>query len=475
MTSPTLISGPAQKLTKQNVTDYYADPHVRSSLLRNVGSNPILTVMQREPGKPIYRRQAALDPELLDKLVSQRTTEFHPTLGTKTDVLWVDLDPGKQIPALQLKSVAKQVESTLQKLPGVVSTEISFSGGRGYYVRARLREPMPTNEGRKLLEKNLQPLLQSSDSLVMRPPKDTQIRLDISTLHHKGSIRSPYSLNSSTGLVSIPVPREKLDIFEPIQDATPAAVMAQKDIGEFAPGIPRARAIQTIPDATGKTWTMAVQKHVADRAGPHWDLRLVDPETGYAHSWAVPKATFPDKKPRLALQMPTHTSNYALGFGAKGPEEIREGYGKGTVRIEHKEPIQLLSAGRDKVVFSRDNGDTLSLRRTADNRWLFRKAASMKTAFILGYEAAMEKLGAAALGMRGSQRLPPSASKQPLEIEDKNLPAGQMASMLQGLGNPTNKRTAQKASTNFQNDIDWSAPMEVANFTGSSPLFSAKG
>lgn len=104
---------------------------------------------------------------------------------------------------------------------------------------------------------------------------------------------------------------------------------------EFAPGIPAAREIKALPEiTTPKTWHLAVQKHDADKAGTHFDLRLVDPETGHAHSWALPKAVLPAPgKSVLAVPQATHTRDYALNFGKKKPEVISEGYGKGTVSM----------------------------------------------------------------------------------------------------------------------------------------------
>jgi hypothetical protein len=60
----------------------------------------------------------------------------------------------------------------------------------------------------------------------------------------------------------------------------------------------------------------------------------VDPHTGHAHSWALPGARLPEPgKSVLAVPQPTHTAEYALNFGKVKPEEIVEGYGKGTVRM----------------------------------------------------------------------------------------------------------------------------------------------
>lgn len=478
--SPTIVAGKDHSLTKQEVVDYYKDPTVQENLLRTVGSNPVLTLMQREPGKPIYRRYEKKAPiflsaTVLEDLANRRTVEFHPTIGPKTQEMWVDLDPGPAVNPKHLKQTVKHVEDILRAAPGVRNTNIVFSGGSGYHVRAELEKEQKTNTLRKLLEKTLQPLKSSSPMFVDAPPKGREIRLDTSTFHDKGSLRAPYSLNASTGLVALPVNREKLDLFDPKIDATPKSVLSQKAVGEFAPGIPRERVTRLLPTAEGVDWTLSVQKHIADKAGPHWDLRLVDPETQYAHSWAVPKASFPDAKPRLALQMPTHSADYALSFGAKGPATIHEGYGKGTVEIEHKEPVKVIGVNPDRVVFQRGSGDTMALHRTRDNKWLLRKAASMTSFYEAGYIAAMQKLSAASMkpvGMRGGKDLSHGESNRPMETGDTHLPAGQVAAMFQSL--PTAKRRGNGVSLENKPAVgdthaDWDPPVDVADFSGASP------
>jgi len=104
---------------------------------------------------------------------------------------------------------------------------------------------------------------------------------------------------------------------------------------EYAPGIPEDRKIHPLPEIKKpQTWRLAIQEHDAETAGKHFDLRLVDPASGHAHSWALPAARLPEPgKSVLAVPQPTHTSAYALNFGKNKPEEIAEGYGKGTVRM----------------------------------------------------------------------------------------------------------------------------------------------
>ena len=108
--------------------------------------------------------------------------------------------------------------------------------------------------------------------------------------------------------------------------------MASAKQREFAPGIPDKKRIEPLPEV-GKpqNWRLAIQEHAADRAGKHYDLRLVDPATGFAHSWALPKAMLPEPgKSVLAVQQPTHTSDYALNFSGNIPS----GYGKGDVKLK---------------------------------------------------------------------------------------------------------------------------------------------
>ena len=143
----------------------------------------------------------------------------------------------------------------------------------------------------------------------------------------------------------------------------------------YAPGIPKRHtsALPTV-DTTPLTWTMAVQDHNANRARRHFDLRLVDPDAGKAHSWAIPKARLPEPGEKLlAVQTWTHSPEYALHFGEHKEERIPSGYGAGTVRMHRKEPVQILEANSNLVRFSANNGqrkDDFLLRKTHGDKWL---------------------------------------------------------------------------------------------------------
>jgi len=136
---------------------------------------------------------------------------------------------------------------------------------------------------------------------------------------------------------------------------------------EFAPGIPASRQIHPIPEVQDANWRLTTQLHNANRAGKHWDLRLVDPETSRAHSWAVPRAQWPDEKRQklLALLQPTHTADYAGWSG-----EIPEGtYGAGKVDAI-LDADTMVSSAPGKVEFDVPDQGKMRLLRTKDGKWL---------------------------------------------------------------------------------------------------------
>jgi len=485
-------------VNKQDVLDYYGTPHIQSALLRNFYGDEALTLVKHEGGTPFFRRNLGGEPIKLNspgqlkRLVDQRTVEFHPSIGEKTNVIWVDIDPGKEVSTHELKPIVKQIDTLLKSIPEVTRTSLAFSGGRGFYVRGHLKEEISTNKARELIDEKLKPLTARDPKLVMAPPQSSQVRLDTSTLHNKGSIRGLYSLNEETGLASIPLKRHELDSFDPSRDASP-----KKLIGEFAPGIPSTRTTHDLPSLANANWTMSVQHHDAVKAGPHWDLRLVDPDTGYAHSWAVPKAKFPEAggKPLLAVQTPTHTSSYALSFGEGRPDQIHTGYGRGSVEIKHREKVNILSSGPDSLKFERVDGkekERYALVRTNKDKWLMRNitpkvAQFLKQAFDQGYCDMLRKLGAestpdSAMGNQGDQgqqgggEQTSSESGRPIPDDDQQMPAGQLAEALSNLdesdaeSDPVGSVQGNPVDKHLERPAEWGNPFSVGYVAGSTPI-----
>lgn len=89
-----------------------------------------------------------------------------------------------------------------------------------------------------------------------------------------------------------------------------------------------------------------IQEHDAEKAGLHWDFRIVI--DGEAHSWVIKRMKMPisGDRPLKAIQQPTHTEAYIDFTG-----EIPEGYGKGTVKQADRGQMEVLYSDNDNVDF----------------------------------------------------------------------------------------------------------------------------
>src|SRR5579872_1053277 len=76
----------------------------------------------------------------------------------------------------------------------------------------------------------------------------------------------------------------------------------------------------------GQLVDWVVQRHLARRAGEHYDVRLGTPETGL-YSWAARKGLPAPGQKHLAVQQPIHSHGYKDFQG-----EIPSGYGAGSVK-----------------------------------------------------------------------------------------------------------------------------------------------
>lgn len=117
---------------------------------------------------------------------------------------------------------------------------------------------------------------------------------------------------------------------------------------EFAPGLPDPRRFgRPTQLPVGTPLRYVIQKHLAERAGPHYDIRL-GPDRGAKPtllSWAARHLPEPGEK-RLAVQQPLHTGQYADFEG-----KITRGYGKGTVTTHDKGSVLVTKVTPEKINF----------------------------------------------------------------------------------------------------------------------------
>lgn len=89
-----------------------------------------------------------------------------------------------------------------------------------------------------------------------------------------------------------------------------------------------------------------VQKHDAERAGTHYDVRFGTPESGL-YSWAARKGLPKPGEKNLAVQQPLHSYDYKDFEG-----RIEQGYGKGNVKKQDSGEILLTDVSPNKINFT---------------------------------------------------------------------------------------------------------------------------
>lgn len=116
--------------------------------------------------------------------------------------------------------------------------------------------------------------------------------------------------------------------------------------------------------------SFVIQEHKADKAGLHYDFRLEF--KGVYKSWVLPKGlpTAPGK-PRLAIQVLDHDLDWGSFSG-----KIKEGYGKGTVKIwdkgEYETLVRTATEWKFRLKGKRSVG-VFQLTRMNPGKWLMRK------------------------------------------------------------------------------------------------------
>lgn len=144
---------------------------------------------------------------------------------------------------------------------------------------------------------------------------------------------------------------------------------------EHTPGIPSRETMHPVPKIEKPAvWEFGLHRHGAERAGEHYDLRLGDPSTGHAHSWAMKYWPKPGEQ-RLAIQQPTHTLKY-MDFQGR----IESGYGKGDVKLARRDKTEIVSSSSGHVrfnVYSGKNVEEFLLRKT-DKDWLLKNITATR-------------------------------------------------------------------------------------------------
>jgi len=141
--------------------------------------------------------------------------------------------------------------------------------------------------------------------------------------------------------------------------------------GKTVPGLPDRTDFGDLDKLSpGQVLTMLRQRHKAERAGEHEDIRIGSPELGL-FSWAARKGIPGPGEKRLAIQQPRHSWDYRSFEGT-----IPSGYGKGEVSKLEESPIVVTRITPNAIHLTRGSGRHLERftlirpKDPSDKNWL---------------------------------------------------------------------------------------------------------
>ncbi len=158
----------------------------------------------------------------------------HRIGSEKPDWLVIDIDPGSKIDFSETKEIAKFAYKLMEKLD--LNPVIKFSGSRGFQIWSSIEDfeipkwyrPLQLKSQRKreisyfslfsdfvrVIQKEIDkkfPGLTSSSPL---QKDESKILIDPSSMKRLGLVRSPYSIHSKSGLVSLPISYKEIERFK---------------------------------------------------------------------------------------------------------------------------------------------------------------------------------------------------------------------------------------------------------------------
>jgi hypothetical protein len=202
---------PGAKKTEKDIWNYYDS--IKEKMLNYLKGFDIVLKMKSDSG-PIFIRH---DPktgqnikintlEDFDRWNNGRVIEFHrANSSSETDLLWIDFDPHEAYDKKDIFKIISEIEDIVKDSFDVDKIETFYTGGRGYHMFIYLKSKINVDEARKQLKKILDGISEQYEKVTTGIAGKDEMRLDITTLHHGGSLRSPFSLNMTTGIPEKPI------------------------------------------------------------------------------------------------------------------------------------------------------------------------------------------------------------------------------------------------------------------------------
>lgn len=202
----TSIKSPNVRLTSGDVRDYYIS--VKKELLKRVKNRDVAFSRKGDEFDfaQISRDKGDVsDPEDINYWINNKVTSLRFIIGDNTDRFWVEISPGKDFDFEKTKNITTDMVDVIKSVPTTKKVEVCFTGDNGFIVIGKLAKPQKVDVVKELLAEKLEDYCEDRSNVIINEAEDNQLQLDISRFKNTGSFPVPYSLNSKTGLVVVPV------------------------------------------------------------------------------------------------------------------------------------------------------------------------------------------------------------------------------------------------------------------------------
>jgi hypothetical protein len=119
----------------------------------------------------------------------------------------------------------------------------------------------------------------------------------------------------------------------------------------------------------GKDLEFTIRRHMADKAGEHYDLVIGDPKSDFVADFVIPNIDLTKK--RLVIPQDLHSTDEYLKDNKENLHVIEKGYGKGTWRTVVKgKAIQ--NDNKHSFELKSDSFDTYKFYRFKPGNWFIK-------------------------------------------------------------------------------------------------------
>lgn len=194
-------------LTELKIWKHYQK--FKDKIISEIGRKAVALWLFTDINVSIVKRKVLNSPftitnENYDKIMSGRTVSISSELGSSTDSIIIDVDPGQGVNEFQIKECVKNIlDSTISNLSYVIRRRV-ISTANGYHIHLILNKKMDIKSIRSLSTKLLSMDFKDTYIIDSKNPKSKEINLDLTPVYPRGLHQTPYAL-CRNGLMAMDV------------------------------------------------------------------------------------------------------------------------------------------------------------------------------------------------------------------------------------------------------------------------------